>query len=75
VDIHPSCKLRKNHAEANVVVAVAGRVVVPVRDSAVGGVVVPATAALHAVRAFAVTTLFFSNGLHVRFQKIFSKKF
>jgi hypothetical protein len=36
-------------AEANVVVAVRGIVVVPIRNGAVVGIVVPATAAFHTV--------------------------
>ena len=53
-----SCKLGQNDAEANVVVAVVGAVVVTVRHTTVVVVVVPATATIHAVRAFTVTTLF-----------------
>jgi hypothetical protein len=42
----------KNDAEAQVVVAIRGRVVVAISDAAVLRVVVPATAAIHTVRAF-----------------------
>ena len=41
----------QDQAEAEVVVAVVRRVVVPVRHAAVPGVVVPAAATVHAVRA------------------------
>lgn len=40
----------ENEAEAVVVVAVGGGVVVAIRHSAVNGAVVPTTAAMHAVR-------------------------
>ena len=44
-------KLRdKNHTEADVVVAVAGTVVVPIRNTAVASVVVPTAATENAVR-------------------------
>lgn len=43
-------KLGEDEAEPEVVVAVAGRVVVTVRRAAVPGVVVPAATAIHAVR-------------------------
>jgi hypothetical protein len=41
-----------SHAEAQVVVPVVRRIPVAVRRPAVTGVVVPATTAIHAVRAF-----------------------
>lgn len=47
----------KKQAEANVVPAVLGVVVVPVRAPAVGSVVVPATAAVDAVRPATIRTL------------------
>ncbi len=40
----------KNQAEAKVVVPVVGRIVVPVRHPTVPGIVVPASATVHAVR-------------------------
>lgn len=43
-------KLGEDEAEPEVIVAVAGRVVVTVRRAAVSGVVVPAATAFHAVR-------------------------
>ena len=50
-DIRPNLKLRSNHhAEAQIVVAVAGAVVVPISHTAVLRIVVPAAAAIHAVR-------------------------
>lgn len=42
----------KNDAEAQVVVAIRGRVIVAIRYTAIHGVVVPATAAIHAIRPF-----------------------
>ena len=47
----------KGKAKADVVVGVRRRVVVPVRHSAVPGIVVPAAATVHAVRALADTLL------------------
>lgn len=50
-DIRPNLKLRSNHhAEAQIVVAIAGAVVVPISHTAVLRIVVPAAAAIHAVR-------------------------
>jgi len=50
---HPSILLScgKNHPKTDVVVTVLRVVVVPVCNTTVGGVVVPAAAAFHAVRA------------------------
>ena len=42
----------EDHAEPDIVVAIAGIVVVAVRGPAVPGIVVPGTAAQHAVRTF-----------------------
>ena len=50
-------KLMENNAEAVVVVTVVRTIVVPIRDSTVLSVVVPATAAKHAVRAFLLMPL------------------
>ena len=77
MDIHPSCKLRKNHAEAQVVVAIAGAIAVAVRYAAVRSVVVPAAAAVDAVRAFSIATLFIYSILIKFITKtvIFQKKF
>ncbi len=50
-------KLMENNAESVVVVTVVWSVVVPIRDSTVLSVVVPATAAKDAVRAFLLMPL------------------
>ncbi|MCM1170132.1 MAG: hypothetical protein NC324_09390 [Bacteroides sp.] len=47
------------HAEAKVVVAVVGIVVVPVRHAAIDGVIVPAAAPFHAVGALPAQARFF----------------
>ena len=60
-------ELRDNHqAHAEVVVAVAGGVVVAIRHSAVPRIVVPATTTVHAVRA----ALFKKFRLHFTFSII-----
>ena len=46
-----------NHPEADRVVSIAGAAAATVRNAAGGGVVVPATAAGHAERAFGVQIL------------------
>lgn len=60
-DMHlvlPLCKAElKGKAEAEVVVRVRRRVVVPIGYAAVPGVVVPAATTVHAVRALADTLL------------------
>ena len=53
----PHIKLMENNAEAQIVVTVVWSVVVPIRDSTVLSVVVPATATIHAVRAFLLMPL------------------
>lgn len=51
-------KLGENQAEAKIVVAIVGAIVVAVRHTAVLRIVVPATATVHAVRPFGYYPLF-----------------
>ena len=66
---HPSFSLSwdKSEAEAEVVVAIAGAVVVPVRRTAVLRVVVPTAATDYAVRAIGSSTVkkFFSESKRI----------
>jgi hypothetical protein len=54
----PPCKLRQNHAEAQISVAVAGAIVVAVSNATVARSVPVTAAAIHAVRAISANTLF-----------------
>lgn len=64
-DLYPQCLVnwRKDKPEPQVVVAVTRRVVVSVRRARVPGVVVPAAAANHAVRALGQNPISFYNML------------
>lgn len=70
---YPPChlKLGKDEPQPEVVVAVVGVVVVPIGNTAVPGVVVPAAATVHAVRAYGCSLIQLFNNYPISFMRSF----